>query len=253
MPPFSNRKGNNHDINEVQRITSKPTRRNSRRPMINRHPFVRTPQWAVKFHHYKYMTQTEINALKNNKLKMSIPSGNLKMNAPQYKALNRTSIPLSNRYIRTYFPNNRIYLPHSKLKPNSQISIPNSNTLVQNAGTFSFSNELKEVGFTLQPGGKSTTVLGGVKKQNKKANKSNKKANSNSNNLTRSSWRNTMRMITPKKMVLGLCYLVEDTQHVAEDLRKACRKPISSRKFFSSRARRNSYTNNRNLLYRLGA
>jgi hypothetical protein len=53
------------------------------------------------------------------------------------------------------------------LKPNSQRSIPNSNTLVQNAGKFNFSNQLKEVGFTLQPGGKSTTVLGGVTKQNK--------------------------------------------------------------------------------------
>jgi len=123
------------------------------------------------------------------------------------------------------------------LKPNSQRSIPNSNTLVQNAGKFNFSNQLKEVGFTLQPGGKSTTVLGGVTKQNKKANNFNKKANSNSNNLTTNSWRNTMRMITPKRMLLSLCYIAEDTQNLAKDLRKACR-----RKFFSSRARRNSHT-----------
>jgi hypothetical protein len=217
MRSFSKREGNNHDIIKVQRITSKPTRRPSLRPIS-----VRTPPRALR----KYMTQNEINSAKN-KLKKSIPSGNLKMIAPGQRAL----IQLSNRWMPTDFPQNRKYnRSHSKPKPNS-------NTLVQNAGKFSFSNQLKEVGFTLQPGGKSTTVLGGVTKQNKKANNFNKKANSNSNNLTTNSWRNTMRMITPKRMLLSLCYIAEDTQNLAKDLRKACR-----RKFFSSRARRNSHT-----------
>ena len=215
MRPFSkSKKGNNHDINEVQIPTPKPIRTVSQKNVVWSH---RTKAGMTPRAVRRKPSKNEKNSAKK-KLENSVKS---------VQPLNSTWVGTP---FRTPFPNNRR-------------SNPNNNTLVQNPGTFNVSTQLENVGFSLQPGGKSTTVLGGVTKQNKKANnlitKANnliKKANSNSNKTT--SFRNTMRMITLKRMLLTMCYLAQDTQNLSKDLRKACHR-ISPRKFLS-RARPNN-------------